>query len=166
LTVLVPDNVSAPGRILPSNVDEDIFFTDSVDKETGLTKLLQLEMKAADSTLLMAETSYSEPEVKDLPDPLSWVHFTPATNVARNSAVACLERMETNEGSVKMLLSRASGYPSIIAISSARLTRFVKGVVTHLDQEQASRIIKAVKLIAVGVFDERSMMIWSKSASS
>jgi hypothetical protein len=145
-------------------LNEDIFYPASTDLESTLTNALLRHFKTDPSAVLVADTAYRLEHVR--PDSLQWFSLDSFHDPGQRRICAFLTGAAADEKAVEELVAVASPYPTTLVFTSlthaADLTRGV-----YLDPRNAvlQDLVQAVKHVLVGVFDERTMLIWSSAGA-
>lgn len=94
-------------------------------------------------------------------DQLTWFTCEPLPPAAELRMCAVVEHSRASDQVFEILLREASPYATVLTLSSLPAGVHL-GSGDHLDAGQLEALMDRVERILVGVYDERSMMLWTR----
>lgn len=162
LKVWVPEKIT---EIEPSALDRDFAgYRAPFTVRDALFALLTAHLHAEAGGVVIADTSrsLSDPWPDWLRD-VTWFSCSSPSGATRHRVCVLVDsRNATPEGYAR-LVRAASPYPTVLTLTSLPQDFAIRSG-EHLEEDRLRTLLDRVAQILVGVFDERSMMIWTRTA--
>lgn len=162
LQAWVPEGMnSLPSRNLLSDID----YQESFGVWESLVQSFSCHLEQGARRLIIADTRNSQPLFPAKWETLELSWFICQSLRASTASNACLYLTERQNAEEKFdhLMSFAGGYPTVITLTSLPPdTTITPGDYLALDAPVLASLVARIERIFVGIFDERSYMVWSR----
>jgi hypothetical protein len=161
LWVWVPEVLTS---IDPRRLREDIFYPETFDVDPVRKEAIRNFLSVEPAGLVIADTAYEPSEARpDRLDSMEWFSLHPAYNPSKIRVCVFVRGPEFSDASYDALVGAASPYPTTLVLTALPDSSELRSGV-HLDppSQILQNLLDRVQSVMVGVFDELSMMVWSK----
>lgn len=161
LSVWVPEGVTV---VEPKRLREDVFYPESFDIEEVRKETIRRFLNTEPDGLVIADTAYRPTDpTPDYFREIETFSLAPMYDPGQRRLCVFARGPQLSEAAYDALLRAASPYPTTLTVTSLREGAGLSpGVHLNAQSEVLQAIINRTKGLMVGVFDESSMMVWSK----
>jgi hypothetical protein len=161
LWVWVPEALTS---IDPRRLREDIFYPETFDVDPIRKDEIRSFLSSEPNGLVIADTFY-EPS-KSKPGhfvDLEWFSLCPTYDPSQIRVCVFVRGPQLSDASYDALMAAASPYPTTVVCTSLPVgSDLASGIHLDMHSQILENLLHRTQIVIVGVFDELSMMGWSK----